>query len=69
MSTSKPRSANAVEITFAPGSASATQEVATSDLDVNLETGHPPTDYQFLVGFQLSDAERAYNATRGRFSP
>jgi len=58
-----------VQLVFAPGSASASQEVSTSDLTVTLELGHPPTDYQFLVGFQLSDAERAYNATRGRFSP
>jgi hypothetical protein len=58
-----------VQLSFAPGSASATQEVSMSSLDVTLEPGHPPTDYQFLVGFQLSDAERAYNATRGRFTP
>jgi hypothetical protein len=58
-----------VQLVFAPGSASASQEVSMSSLEVSLEPGHPPTDYQFLVGFQLSDVERAYNATRGRYAP
>ncbi len=58
-----------VHVVFAPGSASASQDVSLDAQEVKLEPGHPPTDYQFLVGFQLSDAERAYNQTRNRFSP
>jgi hypothetical protein len=57
------------DVNFAPGSASTSQDISASDLTVELEPGHPPTDYQFLVGFQLTDAERAYNAKRGRFTP
>ena len=58
-----------LRLVFAPGSASASQDVSLDDNVVTLEPGHPPTDYQLLVGFQLSDAERAYNQTRTRFSP
>jgi hypothetical protein len=58
-----------VHLVFAPGSAAASQDVALDDTVVKLEPGHPPTDYALLVGFQLTDAERAYNQTRGRFTP
>jgi len=58
-----------LRLVFAPGSASASQNVSLDDTVVTLEPGHPPTDYQLLVGFQLSDAERAYNQTRTRYSP
>ena len=58
-----------VHLIFAPGSAVASQDVVLDPTVVTLEPGHPPTDYQLLVGFQLSDAERAYNRTRGRYTP
>jgi hypothetical protein len=56
-------------VRFAPGSATATQTVSLDETVINLEEGHPATDYQLLVGFQLSDADRAYNQKRGRFTP
>jgi hypothetical protein len=56
-------------IHFAPGSAAATQNVSLDETVINIEEGHPATDYQLLVGFQLSDADRAYNLKRGRFTP
>jgi hypothetical protein len=56
-------------ITFAPGSAATTDSETLADTTITLEPGHPPTDYQLLVGFQLTDAERAYNQKRGRFAP
>ncbi len=56
-------------ITFAPGSAATTDSETLADTTITLEPGHPPTDYQLLVGFQLTDAERAYNQKRGRFTP
>lgn len=56
-------------ITFAPGSAATTDDENLPDTTLVLEPTHPPTDYQLLVGFQLSDAERAYNQKRGRFTP
>ena len=58
-----------LKITFAPGSATTTDTENLPDTTVTLEPGHPPTDYQLLVGFQLTDAERAYNQKRGRFTP
>jgi hypothetical protein len=56
-------------INFAPGSAATTDSENLTDTTITLEPGHPPTDYQLLVGFQLTDAERAYNQKRGRFTP
>jgi hypothetical protein len=58
-----------LKITFAPGSAAVSESENLPDTTVTLEPGHPPTDYQLLIGFQLSDQERAYNQKRGRFSP
>lgn len=58
-----------LDVTFAPGSAVFTQDVTLDTTTVNLEEGHPATDYQLLVGFQLSDGDRAYNRTRGRYTP
>jgi hypothetical protein len=58
-----------LNIDFAPGSAAASQDVSLDTTTVGLEEGHPATDYQLLVGFQLSDADRAYNQKRGRYTP
>ena len=58
-----------VKLVFAPGSAVAQDTETLPDVVIELEPGHPPTDYQMLVGFQLTDAERAYNQKRGRFTP
>jgi hypothetical protein len=57
------------KIAFAPGSAAASDDESLADITIELEPGHPPTDYQLLVGFQLTDAERAYNQKRGRYTP
>src|ERR1019366_3866115 len=46
---------------FAPGATSTTAQETISKLVVTLENGHLPTDYQFLSGLQISDAQRAYN--------
>jgi hypothetical protein len=56
-------------IAFAPGSATFTQDIPLDTTTLTLEEGHPATDYQLLVGFQLSDGDRAYNRTRGRYTP
>ena len=57
------------KITFAPGSAVASDDETLDETTIELEPSHPPTDYQLLVGFQLTDAERAYNQKRGRYTP
>jgi hypothetical protein len=56
-------------LSFPAGSAAASVDETLDDTTVNLEPGHPPTDYQLLVGFQLSEAERAYNQKRVRYAP
>lgn len=56
-------------VRFAPGSAMATQLVTLNEMALDLEEGHPATDYNLLVGLQISDADRTYNQRRGRFSP
>jgi hypothetical protein len=58
-----------LNIHFAPGSAAAEQTVSLGETVIHLEEGHPATDYNLLVGFQLSDADRAYNEKRGRYRP
>ena len=58
-----------LDISFASGSASTQRTITLDTTVINLEEGHPATDYQVLVGFQLSDADRAYNQTRRRFAP
>jgi hypothetical protein len=58
-----------LKISFAPGSARAEDTESLPDAVIELEPTHPPTDYQLLVGFQLTDAERAYNRKRGRYAP
>ena len=58
-----------LDVDFAPGTAAFTQDVSLDTTTISLEEGHPATDYQLLVGFQLSDADRAYNQKRGRYTP
>ena len=58
-----------VRLSFAPGATTATAEESLDPTEVNLERGHLPTDYQLLSGFQITDAQRAYNQKMGRYLP
>ena len=59
-----------VQFEFAPGATSATAEDSLDRrLVLTLENGHLPTDYQLLSGFQITDAQRAYNQKFGRYLP
>jgi hypothetical protein len=58
-----------VQLEFAPGAAVATADISLGRTTVNLERGLIPTDYQFLVGFQLTQEQLAYNRKMGRFTP
>jgi hypothetical protein len=58
-----------VRLDFAPGATNATAEDSIDQMEINLERGHLPDDYQFLSGFQLTDAQRAYNQKMGRYLP
>jgi hypothetical protein len=54
---------------FTPGSASVTFKTAVDGTTLKLENGRLPTDYQFLAGMDLSDAERAYVMAMGPYTP
>ena len=58
-----------VSLEFAPGAAVATADISLGRTTVNLERGLLPTDYQFLVGFQLTPEQLAYNRKMGRYIP
>ena len=58
-----------VRFVFAPGATVATAEETQPSLQLDLENGHQPNEYQLLSGFQLTDAQRAYNQKMGRYLP
>ncbi len=58
-----------VRFNFAPGATAAMAEENLDQTVVTLERGHLPNDYQLLSGFQLTDAQRAYNLKMGRYLP
>jgi hypothetical protein len=58
-----------LRISFPPGSATASVQDTIDETVIQLEKGHAPTDYQLLVGFQLTRAQRDYNAFKNRFTP
>jgi hypothetical protein len=58
-----------INFDFAPGAATATASDTVDHTLIALETGHPPTDYQLLAGFQISDAQRAYQQKIGPYLP
>ncbi len=58
-----------LEVRFAPGSAVFSRTINLDTTTIDLEEGHPATDYQLLVGFQLTEGDRAYNQKRDRYTP
>jgi len=58
-----------VRFDFAPGATVATADESQEYFPVELERGHQPNEYQLLSGFQLTDAQRAYNQKMGRYLP
>ena len=58
-----------VVIDFAPGASVVAVQTAVNNTVLRLENGHLPTDYQFLAGLQLSDAELAYLKSVGPYTP
>ena len=58
-----------VRFVFAPGATVATADETQPSLQLDLENGHQPNEYQLLSGFQLTDAQRAYNQKMGRYLP
>jgi hypothetical protein len=58
-----------VQFDFAPGETVATTNESVDETVVPLERGHQGYDYQLLAGFQLTDAQRAYNQKMSRYLP
>ncbi len=58
-----------VRFDFAPGAAVATASESPDQVQVTLERGHLPNDYQVLVGFQLTPEQLAFNRKMGRYVP
>jgi hypothetical protein len=53
---------------FAPGASSMHFTDRVGAVEVRLENGKHPYDYEILVGLQLTPAERDYNKKMGRFA-
>jgi hypothetical protein len=58
-----------VVIDFAPGASSVTVQTAINNSVLNLDNGHLPMEYQFLVGMQLSADEQVYLKAVGPYAP
>jgi hypothetical protein len=58
-----------VVIDFAPGASSVVVQTAVNDSVLNLDNGHLPMEYQFLVGMQLSADEQTYLKAVGPYIP
>ena len=56
-------------VDFAPGVASVVFETQLTNTVLRFENGRLPTDYQYLAGLDVNDAERSYLATMGRVAP
>jgi hypothetical protein len=54
---------------FAAGAATVTFETSIDGTVLRFENGRLPTDYQYLVGLDVSEAERGYLKAMGRFAP
>jgi len=58
-----------ITVDFAPGASSVTVQTAINDIQLKLDNGRLPMEYQFLAGFPLSAEEQAYNKAVGRYTP
>ncbi len=58
-----------ITIDFAPGASEVIVQTAINRTVLRLENGHLPTDYQYLAGLPLSEAEQAYLKSVGPYTP
>ena len=63
------RRAFSTNIAFAPGITTVAFQITLTSNVLKLENGHLPTEYQFLAGLEISQAERAYLQTMSRYAP
>ena len=57
-----------VQFDFAPGASSVHFTDRVGTVEIRLENGKHPYDYEILSGLQLTPAERDYNKKMGRFA-
>lgn len=58
-----------LNVSFAPGAATATITETPDDTLIHIDNGHLPWDYQLLSGMQLTDADIDFNKKMGRYVP
>ncbi|HVV26798.1 MAG TPA: hypothetical protein VHC40_02410 [Rhizomicrobium sp.] len=58
-----------LRFTFAPGAATATVTQSPTVPEIRIENGKLPWNYQFLAGFQMTDAQIEYARKRTRYLP
>jgi hypothetical protein len=58
-----------LKFTFAPGASVATITQAPNDIEIKVENGKLPWNYQQMAGFQMTPAQIDYNKTRSRYLP
>ena len=58
-----------LKFSFAPGAATAIIKQAPSDVRIKIANGKLPWNYQELAGFQMTQAQIAYDKGRGRYLP
>ena len=56
-------------VDFPPGAAMVTFETTVNSAVLKFENGRLPSEYQFLAGLEMSDAERAYVKAMGNVTP
>jgi hypothetical protein len=58
-----------VTFDFAPGATLAIAQLSPDRQVLDLERGHLPTDYQMLIGFQLTPEQLAFSRKMSPFAP
>ncbi len=56
-------------VDFPAGASAVVFETAVNNSTLKFENGRLPNDYQYLVGLELNEAERAYLQAMGRVTP
>jgi hypothetical protein len=56
-------------VEFPAGAAAVTFDTVVNSAVLKFENGRLPSEYQFLAGLELSDAERAYAKAMGNITP
>lgn len=58
-----------LHVTFASGAATTTIVQSPNDISIKIENGKLPWNYQLMSGFQMTQAQIAYNKRKMRYLP